>query len=242
MDSYKIKYEMVDVSDPVEELSREKMLREAKRRTETQPPQPPQFYNEDEYCGVRPRIKHINNKSIPVVGNNNHYNVFLQDFEDLETANDNDELFKFLKLEEDVAIENGNGEQGEYDLFVPPDQREPPKEEEKEEEKKNEETVEDEEEEEKKEVVEQVTINGVVYTIPPDRKIEVGGRIIDVDELLATEGEEVDLEEVADDLKEQINTDKNDDINEDQEENKENLGDNDEIMNVEEGEKEAEEE
>lgn len=215
LDSYKIKYEMVDVSDPVEELSREKMLREAKRRTETQPPQPPQFYNEDEYCG---------------------------DFEDLETANDNDELFKFLKLEEDVAIENGNGEQGEYDLFVPPDQREPPKEEEKEEEKKNEETVEDEEEEEKKEVVEQVTINGVVYTIPPDRKIEVGGRIIDVDELLATEGEEVDLEEVADDLKEQINTDKNDDINEDQEENKENLGDNDENMNVEEGEKEAEEE
>ena len=43
---------MIDIADPLMELERERMLREAKRRTETMPPQPPQFYNEDDYCGV----------------------------------------------------------------------------------------------------------------------------------------------------------------------------------------------
>ena len=52
LDSCKIKYEVVDISDQTQEVSREKMLREGKRRNENNPPQPPQFFNEDEYCGV----------------------------------------------------------------------------------------------------------------------------------------------------------------------------------------------
>src|SRR5699024_2877755 len=114
------------------------------------------------------------------------------------------DLLKFLKLEEDIAIENGNASEGEYDLFVPPEKREKPAEEVKEEpaEETKEPEEEIDEEGNKVEVVEQVTINGVVYTIPPNRKLEVGGKIIDVDELLATEGEEVSLDDVAEDLKE----------------------------------------
>ena len=138
----------------------------------------------------------------------------------MESANDNDDLFKFLKLEEDITIENGrSSETGEYDLFVPFDQRKASIESSKINDKMNDKVAEDEVEDEEveQEVVEQVTINGVVYTIPPNRKIEVGGRIIDVDELLATEGEEVELDEVAQDLKDQILPNKDDDEKEEKE-------------------------
>ena len=54
LDSYKIKYEMVDISDPSPDNAeqRDKMLQVAKRRNESNPPFPPQFFNEDDYCGV----------------------------------------------------------------------------------------------------------------------------------------------------------------------------------------------
>nr|XP_046919877.1 SH3 domain-binding glutamic acid-rich protein homolog [Dermatophagoides farinae] len=90
LDSYKIKYELIDIADPLLESQKEIMLQAAKRRNESMPPQPPQFFNDDQYCG---------------------------DYEDLENANDNDQLFQFLKLEEDITIENGDGD--ENDLFNP---------------------------------------------------------------------------------------------------------------------------
>lgn len=53
LDSFKVKYETIDVSDPINEEARMKMTREATRRQgDSVPPLPPQFYNEDEYCGV----------------------------------------------------------------------------------------------------------------------------------------------------------------------------------------------
>lgn len=52
LDSYKIKYELIDISDPLMEKQKEIMLQMAKRRNESTPPQPPQFFNEDQYCGV----------------------------------------------------------------------------------------------------------------------------------------------------------------------------------------------
>lgn len=111
----------------------------------------------------------------------------------MEEANDNDELLKFLKLEEDITIENGKGED---DLFRPPGQEDQDKKEDDEAKK-----AEEEDENVELEVKEQCTINGVVYDIPPDRKINVGGRIIDVDELIANEAEEISLDEVGEELK-----------------------------------------
>ncbi|KAF7495221.1 SH3 domain-binding glutamic acid-rich -like protein [Sarcoptes scabiei] len=182
LDSYKIKYELVDISDPTLETARETMMAAAKRRNESQPPQPPQFFNEEEYCG---------------------------DYEDLENANDNDELFEFLKLEEDITIENGNGDD-ENDLFIPPDSHKNDNKKESDSrkgskaDKNNDENADEEVEDEEldTEIREQITINGVVYDIPKSRKITVGGRTINVDELLATEGEEVDLDSVDEKLKE----------------------------------------
>lgn len=52
LDSYKIKYELIDISDPLLESQKEIMLQVAKRRNESIAPQPPQFFNEDQYCGV----------------------------------------------------------------------------------------------------------------------------------------------------------------------------------------------
>lgn len=54
------------------------------------------------------------------------------------------------------------------------------------------------------EVREQVTINGIVYEIPPDRKINIGGRIIDVDELMKEEGDEIELDDLDDRLKDDL--------------------------------------
>lgn len=124
----------------------------------------------------------------------------------MENANENDELMKFLKLTEDISIENGiASSEGEYDLFDPnkvnQSAAEPEPEEKKEEEEK-EELEEDGEEKVNTEVREQITVNGVVYDIPPDRKITIGGRTIDVDELMAEEGESKSLSELDDNLKE----------------------------------------
>lgn len=187
LDSHKIRYEMIDISDPAMEEVKMMMQREAKKRTENQLPQPPQFFNDDEYCGVS-------------LCNCSKFNILidifcLQDFEDMEEANDNDELLKFLKLEEDITIENGKGED---DLFIPSGQDDQPNEEK---EKKEEEKFDESDENVELEVKEQCTINGVVYDIPPDRKINVGGRIIDVDELIANEAEEISLDDVDDELK-----------------------------------------
>ena len=68
------------------------------------------------------------------------------------------------------------------------------------------------------EVREQVTINGIVYEIPPDRKINIGGRIIDVDELMKEEGDEIELDDLDDRLKDDLIDDKNDDDEDEDEE------------------------
>ncbi|KAH9520742.1 SH3-binding, glutamic acid-rich protein, variant 2 [Dermatophagoides farinae] len=195
LDSYKIKYELIDIADPLLESQKEIMLQAAKRRNESMPPQPPQFFNDDQYCG---------------------------DYEDLENANDNDQLFQFLKLEEDITIENGDGD--ENDLFNPTGEtatkgdendNDKPKEnghDDNNNNNNNDDENEDDDEDVKMEVREQVTINGVVYEIPPDRKINIGGRIIDVDELMKEEGDEIELDDVDDNLKDGIlnKTDEND--------------------------------
>lgn len=52
LESYKIKYETVDITDPTTEAEKAKMFAEAKRRNESSPPLPPQFFNDEKYCGV----------------------------------------------------------------------------------------------------------------------------------------------------------------------------------------------
>ncbi|OTF71717.1 SH3 domain-binding glutamic acid-rich protein-like protein [Euroglyphus maynei] len=187
LDSYKIKYELIDISDPLLESQKEIMLQVAKRRNESIAPQPPQFFNEDQYCG---------------------------DYEDLEMANDNDQLFQFLKLEEDITIENGDGD--ENDLFNPHGDETATKGDDNNDNDNDKLKENGDDEDVKEEVREQVTINGVVYEIPPDRKINIGGRIIDVDELMKEEGDEIDLDDVDDRLKDGLITenDNNDDDDE----------------------------
>ncbi|KAH9421646.1 SH3-binding, glutamic acid-rich protein [Dermatophagoides pteronyssinus] len=180
LDSYKIKYELIDISDPLMEKQKEIMLQMAKRRNESTPPQPPQFFNEDQYCG---------------------------DYEDLENANDNDQLFQFLKLEEDITIENGDGD--ENDLFNPTGETATKGDDNinnnvNDDVKLKENGNNEDDEDVKLEVREQVTINGIVYEIPPDRKINIGGRIIDVDELMKEEGDEIELDDLDDRLKDDL--------------------------------------
>lgn len=132
----------------------------------------------------------------------------------MENANENDELLKFLRLEEDISIENGTASnEGEYDLFDPNKVQTVLDTESNGFNGKVEQGMdignEDEEEDINTEVREQITVNGVVYTIPPDRRITIGGRTIDVDELLANEAETISLEDVDDNLKKGFITNNN---------------------------------
>lgn len=128
-----------------------------------------------------------------------------------------------MQLQEDITIENGDN-YDENDVFKP---EQGIKNDENYNEVNNEEKNEtnDDEEQVKTEVCEQITVNGVVYDIPPDRKITIGGRVINVDELMATEGEEIDIDDVDEKLKEKMGTkakheqnDKDEDEDEDDEE------------------------
>lgn len=147
-----------------------------------------------------------------------------QDYEDFDAANDNDELLTFLKLDADLTIENGD-QTGEDDLFVPRTEEEEKAAVQAEavakEAKDKEKVAEDEDEDVQVVEVEQVTINGVVYEIPPSRKINVGGREIDVDELLANESEEIALEDVDESLKKGLEAKTNGEANGDAQEEKE---------------------
>ncbi|KAG1649296.1 SH3 domain-binding glutamic acid-rich [Nymphon striatum] len=93
LDSKNIKYELVDITQPDQEDAKELMRNKAKALREGQPPITPQIFNDDQYCG---------------------------DYDDFDLANEDDQLFQFLKLEpeeissaqqelEDNKISNGSG-------------------------------------------------------------------------------------------------------------------------------------
>ncbi|KAG1662892.1 SH3 domain-binding glutamic acid-rich [Nymphon striatum] len=93
LDSKNIKYELVDITQPDQEDAKELMRNKAKALREGQPPITPQIFNDDQYCG---------------------------DYDDFDLANEDDQLFQFLKLEpeeissaqqelENNKISNGSG-------------------------------------------------------------------------------------------------------------------------------------
>jgi len=81
LDSLKVKYDLVDITEPGHESEKELMKNVCKKRNNNAIALPPQFFNDDQYCG---------------------------DYEDLESASDDDMVLSFLKLEEDITIENGD--------------------------------------------------------------------------------------------------------------------------------------
>lgn len=79
MDSLEIPYEVVDVTEPGHERERRKMQSESKVRSQQTTPLPPQFFNDDEYCG---------------------------DYEDFDAANDDDKVKVLLRLEDNVPSDD----------------------------------------------------------------------------------------------------------------------------------------
>lgn len=53
LDSLKVRYETVDLSEPGHDDEKEHMKSVCKKRGDQQQAHPPQFFNEDVYCGVR---------------------------------------------------------------------------------------------------------------------------------------------------------------------------------------------
>lgn len=52
MDSLQVDYEAVDVTEYGRESENRALREVCKKRGEEKTPQPPQFFNEDDYCGV----------------------------------------------------------------------------------------------------------------------------------------------------------------------------------------------
>ncbi|XP_013779175.1 SH3 domain-binding glutamic acid-rich protein homolog [Limulus polyphemus] len=76
LDSLKVCYETVDITEPGKEDQRSYMQENCKKSS-GRSVLPPQFFNDEDYCG---------------------------DYEDFELANEDDELMKFLKLGDQVSI------------------------------------------------------------------------------------------------------------------------------------------
>jgi len=81
LDSLRIAYEAIDITEPGHEVEKELMRNVCKKRNNNTIAHPPQFFNDDRYCG---------------------------DYEDFSTASDDDTVLSFLGLEEDITIENGD--------------------------------------------------------------------------------------------------------------------------------------
>lgn len=78
LDSLEIKYETIDVTEPAHEKERDQMQAVCKKRNSQTTASPPQFFNDDVYCG---------------------------DYEDFDLANDEDKVKVLLKLEPESAEE-----------------------------------------------------------------------------------------------------------------------------------------
>lgn len=72
LDSLGIKYELVDVTEPHHVKEKDQLLDVCKKRNSQTVAIPPQFFNDDQYCG---------------------------DYEDFDAANDEDNVQLLLKLE-----------------------------------------------------------------------------------------------------------------------------------------------
>ncbi|RWS22562.1 SH3 domain-binding glutamic acid-rich protein-like protein, partial [Leptotrombidium deliense] len=83
LDTLKVKYESIDITEPGHEEDRQ-MIKEKCNKRDGSVPLPPQFFNDDEYCG---------------------------DWFDFEIASDHDRVLAFLKLEDEKqSTENIEGE------------------------------------------------------------------------------------------------------------------------------------
>lgn len=52
LDSLKVNYETIDITEPGHEEEKERMKEVCKKRNDSSVALPPQFFNEDDYCGV----------------------------------------------------------------------------------------------------------------------------------------------------------------------------------------------
>lgn len=75
LDSLEIDYELVDVTEPGHEKEREHLSSVCKKHDSQTVALPPQFFNNDDYCG---------------------------DYEDFDAANDEDKVKVLLKLESEI--------------------------------------------------------------------------------------------------------------------------------------------
>lgn len=71
LEGKKIEYEVVDITDPVNEEQRQYMREHAVAKEGQKVPLPPQIFHDDQYCG---------------------------DYECFHESNENEELYEFLKL------------------------------------------------------------------------------------------------------------------------------------------------
>lgn len=88
LDSLKIDYEAIDITEPGNQEANER-FRECKKVGSDKLPLPPQFFNGDTYCGVSLCYTFVILSS----------NACFQDWDDFFIASDEDTVFKFLKLD-----------------------------------------------------------------------------------------------------------------------------------------------
>ncbi|KFM61428.1 SH3 domain-binding glutamic acid-rich protein-like protein, partial [Stegodyphus mimosarum] len=87
LSSLKIDFEIIDITEIGKEEEREFMRNQCKLHKKENP-LPPQIFNNDDYCG---------------------------DYEDFETANEDNELMFFLKLKNKLSSEDSDEEKKEMD-------------------------------------------------------------------------------------------------------------------------------
>lgn len=114
LDSLEIDYKTIDVTEPGNEKERDQMQAICKKRNSQNNALPPQFFNDDTYCGVSISLyKHtyVSFSSYQVTNFCfvfSKYQTLSQDYEDFDAANDEDNVKVLLKLEEANNIDSTN--------------------------------------------------------------------------------------------------------------------------------------
>ena len=87
-----VEFSVIDIADPGLEVERKYMQANAKVKDNARNPIPPQFFNEDIYCGVSCCVQ------VDILFLSNYPVLWFQDYEGFDEANELDCLEEFLKL------------------------------------------------------------------------------------------------------------------------------------------------
>lgn len=124
LDSKKIEYEVIDISEPGKEPEKEFMQEKSTNKGATisdQEPRhalPPQIFSDNEYCGewlnnVELHFKNCRRVSLKILQPNDHCkmlfiaSIWTGAYDDFDLSNENDTLEQFLKLAPPVEENNG---------------------------------------------------------------------------------------------------------------------------------------